>query len=394
MNCRNRILTILTTLAATSLANPFTTSAAEPPRLLWSVSVAGDAEDLSGITGRFPDGTAKNQLGGFSAITPSATPNRYLFLPDRGPNDGEVDYPCRFHEMELILEEKSGAQPKLALVATHMLRGEVPITGSAAAWDPNKALRLDPEGIRVLPDGNLLISDEYGPHLLLFSPEGKLLKQFAIPDRFKIKTPGLTKKEENKNNTRGRQGNGGMEGLAISNDGRFAYAMMQGPLLQDHAFDDEGEDLGVFLRIVQVELASGAIKEFCYPMEGPDFGISEVLADDDGSLLVVERDSKPGIESKEKAIFRIRLDGASDISNVDSLPATELPSGITPVTKEPFLDLLAPAYGLVATIPPKIEGLAWGPELENGEKLLIVASDNDFETANASMVYFFAVPLK
>jgi hypothetical protein len=47
------------------------------------------------------------------------------------------------------------------------------------------------------------------------------------------------------------------------------------------------------------------------------------------------------------------------------------------VKKELFIDLLDPALNLAPTIPEKLEGLAWGPDLPDGRHVLYVTSDND-----------------
>ena len=64
-----------------------------------------------------------------------------------------------------------------------------------------------------------------------------------------------------------------------------------------------------------------------------------------------------------------------------------------PVRKRVLIDLLDPAFGLAgARFPEKIEGLAFGPNLADGRRLLVVASDNDFDAAEPIRFWFFAVP--
>jgi len=72
-----------------------------------------------------------------------------------------------------------------------------------------------------------------------------------------------------------------------------------------------------------------------------------------------------------------------------------LPVGIVPVTKTLFLDLLNPKFGLKGKdFPAKIEGLAFGPNLPDGRKLLIITTDNDFKPEEPSWIYAFAVKLQ
>lgn len=53
--------------------------------------------------------------------------------------------------------------------------------------------------------------------------------------------------------------------------------------------------------------------------------------------------------------------------------------------------MLAPEFNLISTIAEKIEGLAWGPDLEDGHHVLYVFSDNDLNPALASQIYAFAI---
>ena len=92
-----------------------------------------------------------------------------------------------------------------------------------------------------------------------------------------------------------------------------------------------------------------------------------------------------------KTIYKIDLSGATDVSGIASLPAGALPVGITPVSKQLFINLLDADLNLAATIPEKIEGLTWGPDLPDGRHVLYVISDNDLNPALATQIYAFAI---
>jgi hypothetical protein len=68
-----------------------------------------------------------------------------------------------------------------------------------------------------------------------------------------------------------------------------------------------------------------------------------------------------------------------------------LPAGVVPVSKTLFIDLLDPEFNLAATIPEKIEALAWGPDLPDGRHVLYVVSDNDLNPSLATQIYAFAI---
>ena len=194
-------------------------------------------------------------------------------------------------------------------------------------------------------------------------------------------------------NTKGRQSNRGMEGLAISPDGSTLYGMMQNALIQDGALDAGNTRRGLHNRILQIDLATGRTREFVYVLSDRRFGVNEILAINDHQFLVLERDGNAGTGAAFKRLFKIDITGATDVSGVASLPQTgPLPAGIVPVSKEPFLDLLDPRFGLAGeTFPEKIEGLAFGPDLPDGRHLLLVTSDNDFFADQPSRIYAFGI---
>lgn len=42
-------------------------------------------------------------------------------------------------------------------------------------------LSFDPEGVVTGPNGNLFVSDEYGPSVIEFTPAGAWVRTFTIP---------------------------------------------------------------------------------------------------------------------------------------------------------------------------------------------------------------------
>lgn len=368
-------------------------------KLIGTATISGEAVDLSGLTGAFADGTPVNRLGGLgSAIAYTGQGNLYVLASDRGPLDGATDYPCRLHLLEII--PQPGQQPPLMvqLKATVLLRDEngQALVGSLAAFDaahPERTLRFDPEGIRVGPRGTYFVSDEYGPYLYEFNAQGKRLRTLPIPKRFQPARPSSRPEEElPPHNLVGRQPNRGLEGLAITPDGRKLLAALQSPLIQDGALDAAHKRVGINLRLIELDLADGKTRELVYPLENPSLGISEILAVNDHEFLVLERDGKAGPAAQFKKLFRIDIREASDVSSVERLPSTTLPNGVKPVRKELFLDLLDPKFGLAGPqTPEKHEGLAFGPDLPDGRRLLLVTVDNDFVASVPTTIHAFAV---
>jgi len=167
---------------------------------------------------------------------------------------------------------------------------------------------------------------------------------------------------------------------------------MQSALIQDGALDASLKRVGTNNRLVEIDLESGAIREFLYQLDNKSNGVNEILAVNDHEFLVIERDGNAGTAAAFKKIFHIDIAGASDIRAIEALPQTGTPAGVTPVSKSPFIDLLDPTFGLAgASFPEKIEGLAFGPDLPDGRHLLIVTNDNDFVASQPNRFLAFAI---
>ncbi|MSO50062.1 MAG: hypothetical protein EXQ49_09215, partial [Acidobacteria bacterium] len=136
--------------------------------------------DRSGLTGNICQAGApancvpKAIFSGFgSDITYTGHDNVFIAASARGPFDGLTDVPFldRVHFLHITM---SAGNINTRLLDTRFLKNEFGKTfvGAAGAFDVNSdvaTLRLDPEGIRVGPNGHFYISDEYGPYIFEFN---------------------------------------------------------------------------------------------------------------------------------------------------------------------------------------------------------------------------------
>lgn len=407
-------------LAAALIAAACSSVTAAPPglTLVGKGSVPGDALDKSGLSGKIckqgadpslPENCVPQAIyGGFgSSLAYTGHDNVFVAAPDRGPFDGLTDVPY-LDRVNFIHMTVDPAAPfpniKTVLLDTRLLKtfaGQT-FVGAAGAFNTanDKAtLRFDPEGIRVSWYGTFFISDEYGPYIYEFAAQGHLVRRIAVPQKFLIANPSSDPTTELQSNSSGRQANRGMEGLAIAPNGLTLFGIMQSALLQDNGLAPGTTDrLGVNNRILKVDLLTGRTREYVYVLDAINRGqgVSEILAINDHEFLVIERDNRSFLSSTpqaptRKTIYRIDLNGATDVSQIANLPVGALPPGVVPVTKTLFVDLLDPSFGLAPTIAEKIEGLAWGPDLKDGRHVLYVMSDNDLNPAQATQVYAFAI---
>ena len=378
--------------------------------------------------GPLENGLPGNLLGGLGSGFTYAGCNTYLAIPDRGPNatpynaavDDTASFINRFQTVDIALTPSAAgaALPFTAtptLVDTTLLYNEHPLaygattglpagapalnrkhryyfTGRSDGFDvlqpstsPMNA-RLDPESIRVSNDGrDVFVSDEYGPYIYRFDRKhGERNGVYRLPDEFAVHHLSSKGDDEIANNSAGRVANKGMEGLAISPDGKVLFGVMQSPLLQD------GGTGGAYTRIVRIDLHTGATQQFAYPLTNigsaskPKYPtVSDIVAINSHEFLLDERDGK-GLGDNSvaafKRLYRIDLAGATDVSGLAGAAALA-PNA---VAKTLFVDLVQVlnAHGFASTdIPAKLEGVSFGPDVVvDGVRkhTLFVANDNDF----------------
>lgn len=433
----HRWLTGVTTLILGGIAVATISAADLGITLIGTGFIPGDALDKSGLAGqpicqKDDPSVCIDQatLGGLgSAITYTGFDHLFLATPDRGPFDGRttVPYRDRVHVLQIEVNPQA-AFPNITttLLDTTLLKDEKSRTlvGDAYAFNtakPRDTLRFDPEGLAVGLFGTFFVSDEYGPYIVEFGPNGRQLREIPVPAKFRLDPDsghpsgdldaGANSVELQPGfNTTGRQANRGMEGLTITPNGRYLVGIMQNALLQDHGIDPATIGrVGFNNRILVVDLLTGRTHEYVYVMEAVNQGrgVNDLLALNDHEFLVLERDNRsqkptpPNTAQSPnlKSIYKIDLakPGLTDVSDIDALPQGALPPEIVPVDKKLFINLLDPSYKVNATqtikdvIAEKIEGLAWGPKLNDGRQLLYVFSDNDLYPALPTQIYAFAV---
>ncbi|MEH2060280.1 MAG: esterase-like activity of phytase family protein [Nostoc sp.] len=394
-------------------------------------SLSGNISDLSKKTSApLENGVAGNLLGGIGSGIAYAGRNTFIAIPDRGPNakaynsavDDTTSYINRFQTITVKLEpSKSGSVLPFtltpSLVDTTLLYSNKPLdygtgvglgvpngapalnakntyyfTGRSDNFDPSQIstysndARFDPEGVRVSNDGeSIFISDEYGPYVYQFDRKtGKRIKVFTLDSKFAVKNLNPVGAIEISGNTSGRVANKGMEGLAITPNGKTLVGILQSPLIQD------GGTNGAYTRIVKIDIATGTTKEYAYKLdnigtpEKPKYPtVSEILSISDREFLVDERDGKglgDGSQAAFKKIYRIDLTNAPEVSKITG--ETNLAG--KEVSKTLFLDVVATLTqnGIKAEdIPAKLEGLAFGPDVVINHAIkhtLFISNDNDF----------------
>ena len=268
------------------------------------------------------------------------------------------------------------------------------ITLSGPGGKPFARDDIDPEALALRHDAasgrtTLLWTSEGNirarvpPALYESTLEGTLLRELTLPPRLReIGRMG-----------RGPRNNETLEGLALTPDGRHAWAAMEGPLVQDMGPGIPGTTSGA-CRITRIDLASGrADRQLAYQPEplpfGPtmphgavESGVSEILMADERRMWVLERawSMATGVSAK---LYEAELGGATDTLAMDALRGRRL----KPMPKRLLLDLRHSGLPHV----DNFEAMAWGPLLPNGHRSLVLCTDDNFNPLQVTQFAAFEI---
>ncbi|MFN4117252.1 esterase-like activity of phytase family protein [Acidovorax sp.] len=188
---------------------------------------------------------------------------------------------------------------------------------------------LDPEGLVALPDGSFWVSDEYGPHMVHFDASGKeigRINPFAADPRNRagrMLPPELARRWPNR----------GMEGLAITPDGKTLVGIMQSNLYNPTSAIGSIN----LTRIVTVHLETGARAQYLYKQDAAGLANSDIVALSATTFLVIERDTKffgRDTGTVRKNLYKIDIAKAT---NVDALTS---PLNDASIVRDPAAGLL------------------------------------------------------
>ncbi|KIV89280.1 hypothetical protein PV10_08858 [Exophiala mesophila] len=296
---------------------------------------------------------------------------------------------------------------------------------------------LDPEGLVLNADKSFWVSDEYGPYIYHFSPEGQLISAIRPPpavipqrnnsDSFSANSsprydPDLQVVPAQ--NPTGRANNQGLEGLTASPDGKTLYALLQSALDQDGGLNATHRRYARFLEYDVSDPANPIYKsEHVVPL--PRILNNTRVAAQSAihylsptRFLVLSRDSGRGhgldnSNSTYRQIDIFDISNATDIkgptfdSTTGSIATNgTLNSSIIPATYDSWINFNLNSqlnrFGLhnggeqdagllnekwesivLAPVNPKSGWLDWKSSKQSAEDYFVISlSDNDFITQN------------
>lgn len=313
------------------------------------------------------------EVGGLSAITYNPEKQIYYAISD----DRSSKTSARFYTLKIDLQPDEISEETVTFTDVTTLLNE---TGK-----PFPALSIDPEGIAFTGE-TLFISSEgdrerqIQPFIRKFSLTGKQLQNLPIPEKFLVEA----------NN--GVRNNLALESLTITPSKKYLFTATENALVQDG--EEATFSMGSYCRILRYDLAESQPEtEFLYITEPiatnynnlggfSTNGLVDLLALDDTHLLSLERSFSLATGNVIK-LFQIDLSDADNIQNIDGL--NNQITDISPVQKKLLLD-----FSTLEIVLDNIEGITFGPKLADGQRSLILVSDNNFNPLQFTQILIFS----
>ncbi|WP_378175291.1 esterase-like activity of phytase family protein [Aquimarina sp. SS2-1] len=262
--------------------------------------------------------------------------------------------------------------------------------------------QMDPEAIRFdTSTGNIIFTSEGSitngtdPALLEIGMNGVQLRNLELPDYFAANTT---------DDLTGPRHNGTLEALSVSYDTNAYWIGMELPLIEDGP-EPTTTDTESPVRITRINKSTGiAERQFAYELDpverepafGTTFalnGLVELLEYDENKFIALERSFSSGYldGGNTVKIYKIDATNATNTLSISS-PITET---YTKARKTLLFDFDAIRNQLTNGILDNLEGITFGPTLPDGNKSLVVISDNNFNAFSLQLnqlILFRVIP--
>ena len=255
---------------------------------------------------------------GVSALWPAGT-NEWWALSDNGygAKANSADYLLRIYRVSI--EWGRGAAAGVVTVGTFIQLSDpdrklpFPLLGGSTPERSLTGADLDPESFVRLPDGTFWIGDEFGPFLLHFAADGRLLEPpYEIPGLRSPDHPHLAAADAGQTSAATVRRSRGFEGLAHY-DGDL-YAVIESGI---------GSDADAAL-IYEFNLEKRAFtgQRWRLPLAQTDNAFTEFVSLSDlgrdcaARFVAIERDGGHGAAARLKRVHEVHLAGNSAVSHV------------------------------------------------------------------------------
>ncbi|NET35960.1 MAG: hypothetical protein F6K19_28690 [Cyanothece sp. SIO1E1] len=329
------------------------------------------------------------EVGGLSGIEFNPDNDTFLAISDTG------SFPQRFFTLDFDFSVDAAGVASfdgVEFLATTTLLDFGPAVFVDGTVDP-ESIRIGPSSVTpgelslfITSEGSDFTFDAAGeftgtlPFVREISFAGESLFEFELPEGF----------EPTADESSGVRDNLVFESLTFSPDGEFLFTATENALFQDG--DIATLEAGSPSRIVQFDVETGeAVGQFVFvtqpipeapipPDAFADHGLVELIALSDTQFIALERSFAVGVGNTIKVLLA-DISEATDVSGPEGIGDDFVPAATT-------LLFDVADFGVD---PDNIEGITFGPTLENGQRTLILVSDNNFSDSQITQILAFTL---
>jgi hypothetical protein len=339
---------------------------------------------ISSVEIPFEETFQNTKVGGLSGIDYDSKNDLYYLICD----DRSVFNDSRFYTAKIPIRENKIKNVDFQSVMT--LKNQ---SGNAFAnWDLTPTTSADPEDMRYNPRTNTLFWSSEGarvntndkqvlqnPSLNFMDLKGTFLSTVTLPENLKMQQQ-----------EKGPRNNGTLEGITFDKKYKSIYSNIEEPLFEDG--DQANTSIGGLIRIYQFDAKTNKnIAQFGYKLEPIALepnpkesfavnGVSAIQYIGKNQLLVVERSYSTGTQACTIKLFLCDLKKATNVKNYPSLQNQKLELA----SKKLILNM-----DDLGIFIDNIEGITFGPKLTNGNKSLVLVTDNNFSEKQKTQVFLF-----
>ena len=317
-------------------------------------------------------------FGGISGIDYDEARDQYYLLSD----DRSDLSPARFYTAKIAITDQEIKVPQVTSVVT-LKRPDGTTFGNKQMGAKDIP---DPESIRYRADTDTLFWTSEGDKKLAIDPsvreiklDGSFIRELPTLPMFRMQ-PGES----------GPRDNLTFEGMTLTPDGKALWVSMESARYEDGS-EPTMDKAGGPLRITLYHANSGnAIRQIAYipdaiPLKSTekgeaDNGVPEILMLDQFRMLVLERSYSPGPGNS----LRLYLIDTRDGSDVLAMPVLR-EGNYTPAAKRLVLNF----ESLKLKKLDNTEGMTFGPRLPNGNRTLVMVSDDNFRKSQINQFLAF-----
>lgn len=322
-------------------------------------------------------------VGGLSSIDYDEKNNQYYMVCD----DRSSFNPARFYKAKIAINQNK--IDTVIFTKRSYLKDEMGKTYPSSKENPFKT--PDPESMRYNPTNNLLVWSSEGertirgkdsilinPSVFYVNRNGSWKDSLQMPANLYM---SLQEK--------GPRQNGVLEGMSYINNYQQLMVNVEEPLQEDGPRADLKPN-GAMIRFYTFDSKSKqCIKQYAYelapvahiPNPVNEFKINSVpefLWIGNNQLFVLERSYSTGRIPCSIKIFLADYSKATDVSDFASLKA--------PAQYQPMKKTLLVNFDQLGIYTDNIEGISFGPILPNGNRSILLVSDNNFSPIQKSQI--------